>query len=262
MDLTKFYNSAYTWILQVGPRLIAALIFFMLAQWVIKMLKRWMNKALFKKNIHSSLKPFLVSLSAAILQILAMLAVLQILNLELTVFTAIVGGISVAAGLALSGTLQNFTSGILILLLKPYRVDDIIVTQGQEGIVKSIQIFHTILTTYDNKTVIIPNSKLSNDIIVNLSMEGTRRLDIQLHFSFDTELEKIKQDLLDAINNFSGVLNNPKAVIGISEIQADGYQIELNIWLNTKDYYASRRDLQEQLLEVLKQLSKHSAQAS
>ena len=132
-------------------------------------------------------------------------------------------------------------------------VDDIIIAQGQEGIVKSIQIFHTLLLTYDNKTVIIPNSKLSNDLIVNLSMEGTRRLDIQLHFSFDTAFEKIKQSMLSAINGFDAVLRDPEPVIGISEIQADGYQVELNIWLNTKDYYRSRSNLQERLMEVLKQ---------
>jgi small conductance mechanosensitive channel len=118
-DIDKFYNAAYNWLLNVGPRLIGAIIFFILAQWLIKIIKRWMNKALFKKNLNNSLKPFLISLTATILQVLTALVVLQLLNLQLTIFTVIVGGISVAAGLALSGSLQNFTSGILILLLKP-----------------------------------------------------------------------------------------------------------------------------------------------
>jgi small conductance mechanosensitive channel len=100
-DIEKFYNTAYNWILNVGPRLIGAIIFFVLAQWVIKIIKRWMDKALFKKNLHNSFKPFLISLAATILQVLTVLVLLQILNLQLTIFAAIVGGISVAAGFSL-----------------------------------------------------------------------------------------------------------------------------------------------------------------
>lgn len=110
-----------------------------------------------------------MSLLFTILQILLLLTLMQILGIQMTVFAALVGGIGVAAGLALSGTLQNFTSGILILLLKPYKVGDNIIAQGQEGTVLSIQIFYTVLLTYDNRDVIIPNSKLSNELIINLS---------------------------------------------------------------------------------------------
>jgi small conductance mechanosensitive channel len=248
-DIDKFYNTAYNWILNVGPRLIGAIIFFILAQWGVKLLKRWMNKALFKKRQTSSLKPFLISLTATVLQVLAILTVLQILNLQLTIFTAIVGGISVAAGLALSGTLQNFTSGVLILLLKPYRSGDTIIAQGYEGVVKSIQIFYTVLNTYDNKTVVVPNSKLSNEVIVNLSRENMRRLDISFKLGFAIEFEKVKNVINDTIKNFPGITFDPPVDLGITEMLADGYKVEVNVWINSLDFYKLRNNLQEKLIE-------------
>lgn len=251
MDINKFYNAAYNWILQVGPRLLIAILFFIVAQWIIRFIRNRLNKALVKRDMHNSLKPFLISLAAAILQILVMLVVLQILGLELTVFTAIVGGISVAAGLALSGTLQNFTSGILILLLKPYRVGDMIVTQGQEGLVKSIQIFHTIITTRDNKTVIIPNSKLSNDVIINLSMEGVRRLDIPLKLTYTSDLEAIKKRISGIAIQLAGVVDSPAPTMGVTEILPDGYKVEVSVWLNADQYHAVKPALQEKLIRDL-----------
>ena len=133
-----------------------------------------------KKQFDSSIQPFLMSLLFAILQIFAVIATMDVVGIRMTIFTVLIGGIGVAAGLALSGTLQNFTSGILILLLKPFRVGDTIIAQGQEGVVRLIQIFYTIVVAYDNKDVIIPNSKLSNDLIINISQEGKRRMDLDI----------------------------------------------------------------------------------
>jgi len=253
MELHKFYDKAYSWILNVGPRLIVAIIFFILAQWLVKLIRRWMEKALLKRDMHSSLVPFFVSFTSAVLQILIALAILQILSLQLTVFTAIVGGISVAAGLALSGTLQNFTSGILILLLKPFRVGDYILAQNQEGLVKSIQIFYTVVTTNDNKTVIVPNSKLSNEVIVNLSLEGSRRLDIIWKVGFGLDLEKMKDIINTTLKKFPGVLSDPAPDITVSEIDPDGYKLALYVWINANDYYNTKVDLQEELVHNLKQ---------
>ncbi len=124
-------------------------------------------------------------------------------------FAAIIGAFGVAAGLALSGTLQNFTSGILILWLKPFRVGDNIIAQGSEGTVTMIRIFYTIVTTFDNRTVIIPNSKLSNEVIVNLSREGNRRLDIVLRFEFSVPFEQVKAILEQTIHSQTDLLKEP-----------------------------------------------------
>jgi small conductance mechanosensitive channel len=125
-------------------------------------------------------------------------------GIEMSIFAALIASVGVAAGLALSGTLQNFTSGILILVLKPYKVGDNIIAQAQEGTVSSIQLFYTVITTFDNKTVIVPNSKLSNELIVNLSREGTRRLDTEMKVAFPVPFEQIRSIVEQAIQTENG----------------------------------------------------------
>src|ERR1700754_1914057 len=200
MDLTKFYDHAYEWILRLGPKMILAIVIFAAAQFLIRLLKRWMRGFMHKKEFDSSLQPFLMSLLFAILQVLAILATMQVLGIEMTIFAALVGGIGVAAGLALSGTLQNFTSGILILLLKPFRAGDTIIAQGKEGVVRQIQIFYTIMVTYDNMDVIIPNSKLSNDLIVNISQEGRRRMDLDIKLPYTIDFKTAEASMRKSLS--------------------------------------------------------------
>ncbi len=177
-NLQDLYKFAILWLEAHGPSIIIAIIVFALGQWIIKFLKRWLHNTMDKKDIAHSTRPFLQSLIATAMQILLLIVIMQILNVRMSIFTAIVTSFGVAAGLALSGTLQNFTGGIVIMLLKPFaKLCDNIITQGQDGMVESIEIFYTIITTQDNRTVIIPNSKLSNEVIVNISRHGTRRME-------------------------------------------------------------------------------------
>ena len=184
MDLDKFYDRAYGWILTVGPKIIIGLFLLLIGFWMIRIFRRWLIGRMIRKDISSSVRPFMVSLIITSLQILVVVAFMQVVGLQMTVFATVIGAFGVAAGLALSGTLQNFTSGIIILFLKPFRLGDIIIAQGQEGTISSIQIFFTVMKTLDNRTVIIPNSKLSNEVIVNLSREGKRRMDFELKLGF------------------------------------------------------------------------------
>lgn len=155
-----FYNKFYDWVLLKGPVVLLGIAVLVIGLWLIRMFARWMRNRMQRKKINSSLKPFFLSVTVVVLQILLIFLVMQIMGIQLTIFAALVGAIGVAAGLALSGTMQNFASGVLILLLKPFRVSDNILAQEQEGTVSSIQLFFTVVTTFDNRTVIIPNSKL------------------------------------------------------------------------------------------------------
>jgi small conductance mechanosensitive channel len=188
MNLEKFYNRLYDWIIVFGPKLIFGILTLIIGLWLIKVIMRWVHHGMHRKGVDPTAKPFLQSLIGVALRVLLILGVMQILGMEMTLFTALVGAFGVAAGLALSGTLQNFASGIIILLVKPFVVGDNIVTQGLEGTVRSIQIFYTFVTTFDNRTVIVPNSKLSNEIIINISREGSRRLDIEIKFKLGCRL--------------------------------------------------------------------------
>src|SRR5919202_2575357 len=236
MNWEKFYDKAYNWVLSFGPRLLVAIIVLVVGMWLIKLFKKWATHHMTKNEFDPSLKPFFVSLANTILQVLLLLSLMQILGLQLTIFTTVIGAIGVAAGLALSGTLQNFTSGVLILLLKPFQVGDIIVAQGQEGIVNSIQIFYTVVTTYNNTTVIIPNSKLSNEVIINLSKEGLRRLDVEIKFSFGIPFEQINAIVRKSIQKEAGILKEPAPRIGVSAVEADGYRAVINIWTHAHGF--------------------------
>ncbi|HSB93336.1 MAG TPA: mechanosensitive ion channel domain-containing protein, partial [Flavitalea sp.] len=133
MDLEKFYDKVYTWLLTVGPKILIGLFLLFIGFWLIRMFRGWLNRHMIRKDINSSVRPFMVSLIITILQVLVVVAFMQIVGLQMTIFATVIGAFGVAAGLALSGTLQNFTSGIIILFLKPFRLGDNVIAQGQEG---------------------------------------------------------------------------------------------------------------------------------
>lgn len=252
MNVEKAYNHAFNWLLTYGPRIVIGIVVLMIGLWIIKLLVKWAHSDMHKKDVDPSVKPFLLSLLAVALRILLILGVMQIIGLEITLFATILGAFGVAAGLALSGTLQNFASGILILLLKPFKVGDNIITQSQEGTVSAIQIFYTTITTFDNRTVIVPNSKLSNEIIINISRVGNRRLDIELKFAFGLDMNEVKNVINHAIDKSKDILKSPERRIGVSSIDADGYKIKINVWVNAHGYEDTRLSLQETIVEDLK----------
>jgi len=172
MELTKFFHEAYADIVKIAPKLVTGLIILLIGLWLIKILRTRLRTRMGRNKIHSSLQPFILSLTITSLYVLLIILVMNIVGLEMSIFTTIIGGFTVAMGLALSGTFQNFAGGVLILLLKPFDLDDYIQAQGQEGTVTSIQIFYSVLLTADNKTIIIPNGKLFNEVIVNITRQG------------------------------------------------------------------------------------------
>lgn len=166
LDLENLYTIASNWLLLNGPRILLAIIVLLVGRWIIQVFKKWLTNILFRRNIHGSIKPFIESLITVSIQALLLVVIMQILGVRLTIFAAAIASFGVTLGVALSGTLQNFACGLLILFLKPFKPGDHIIAQGHDGIVESIQIFYTNVKTGDNRTVIIPNSKLSNEVIV------------------------------------------------------------------------------------------------
>jgi len=253
MDWNKLYDKIYDWILIAGPRILLAIVLLFVGTWLIRILKRWFTNFLEHRRLEPTLRPFLLGTVSILLQILLILAVMQVLGIEMTVFAALVGAFGVAAGLALSGTLQNFTSGILILFLKPFRVGDIILAQAQEGTVTAIQLFYTTVLTFDNRTVIVPNSKLSNEVIINLSREGKRRLDIELKFNYGVPFEAVKAIIQKAIDGSHDLLKQPPSRIGVETMEPDGYRVKTNIWVNAHSFHDMKLAFQERLIEEFKQ---------
>ncbi|MEQ7801847.1 mechanosensitive ion channel family protein [Pedobacter sp. ASV1-7] len=247
-----FYDKFYDWLLLKGPMILLGIAVLLVGLWLIRLFSRWMQNRMMRKKINSSLKPFFLSVTVVVLRILLVFLVMQIMGIQLTIFAALVGAVGVAAGLALSGTMQNFASGVLILLLKPFRVSDNIIAQGQEGTVTSIQLFYTVVTTFDNRTVIIPNSKLSNEVIINISAIGSRRLDLELKFNYGIDLSKVRHVIDETIAESKSILKTPEKRVGISLLEENGYKVMINVWLNSHGFHDARMIFQENLLENLK----------
>jgi small conductance mechanosensitive channel len=247
-----FYDTAYQWLITWGPKIVIAIILFIIGQWLIRLLRRWLNKFIRAKRF-DPVRPFLQGLIAILLQVLLVLIIMQILGIRMTIFAAVITALGVAAGFALSGTLQNFASGVLILALRPYKIGDILITQGQEGVVQSIQLFYTIIISADNKTIIVPNGKLSNEIIINLSRKGTRRIDIELKFSYAIDLETVKSIISEAILSSESLLVNPTHKVVVSSLEPDGYKLLVNVWTAASGFNETKYELQERIMQDLKE---------
>jgi small conductance mechanosensitive channel len=176
---------------------------------------------------------------------------MNIIGFQLTIFTTIIGAFSVAAGLALSGTFQNFAGGVLILLLKPFEVEDNIIAQGQDGKVTAIQIFYTVLITADNKTVIIPNGKLFNEVIVNVTREGKRRLDFELKLGYAVNVDQVKEVINKSIINTPNILKVPATRVGVIALELDGIRFTVNVWVEPANFLIAKIDLQEKIIKDL-----------
>jgi small conductance mechanosensitive channel len=250
--IENFYTVAYQWLINYGPKIILALIVFFIGQWVIRLLRRWTAK-FFLAPKFKQVRPFLEGLIAISLQVILVLMLMQILGIQMTIFAAVITAFGVAAGLALSGTLQNFASGVLILILRPYKIGDNIITQGQEGTVSSIQLFYTVVTSFDNKTIIVPNSKLSNEIIINLSRKGNRRIDIEFKFGYAIDIEQVKSIISKAVLSSKDLLTTPEHRVAVSAIEPDGYRLVVNVWAIAHGFIDAKYALQEKIINELKQ---------
>ncbi len=250
--LQKFYDQAFHWVITVGPKIIIAIIVLLVGQWLLRIFNRWFKGMMDRKNFNPSIRTFMGNMVAVTMQVLLILLLMQVLGIQMTIFAAIIAAFSVAAGLALSGTMQNFASGVLILLLKPYKVGDTIVTQGHEGSVSSIQLFYTVILTFDNKTVIVPNSKLSNEIILNLSRQGKRRVDIELKFKYSVDYEKVKEVITNCVSSLNNLLQEPATRIGVSKLEPDNYIVIINAWIPAHGFEDCRLLINEKLMNVLK----------
>ena len=252
MNIDKIIDHAYSWLINYGPRFIIGLVVLFIGLWLIRVFARWSTNRMQRKKVDPTVKPFLLSLVTIALRVILVIGVMEIMGIHLTLLTALIGAFGVAAGLALSGTLQNFASGILILLLKPFVVGDNILTLGIEGTVRSIQIFYTLVRTFDNRDVIFPNSLLSNNMIINISREGSRRLDILYKFSNGVDIKQVKKVIDKTIDKSEYCLKTPERRIGVSLLEKDGYTLAINVWVNAHGFEDSKQIVQENILQDIK----------
>lgn len=221
-----------------GPKVIGAILVLFIGFKIAGALSKQVRKTLTKGNFDDSLVPFLSSLISTILKLLVVISAMGMLGIEMTSFIAILGAAGLAIGMALSGTLQNFAGGVMILIFKPFQVGDFVEASGQMGVIKEIQIFNTIMTTVDNKRIIIPNGGLSNSTMTNFSAEPVRRVDFTFGIGYGDDIDKAKKVMFDEIAKFPQILKEPaEPFIGLSELADSSVNFAVRVWVNAPDYW-------------------------
>jgi len=241
----EYVNMGVEMAIGYAPGLLLALVTLFGGLWVISMLSKGIRAGFEKSGMEPSLRTFLMSLISIGLKVLLVISVASMIGIETTSFIAVLGAAGLAIGLALQGSLGNFAGGVLILIFKPYKVGDFIDAGGVMGVVKRIEIFSTILTSGDNKTIIVPNGAISNSPITNFSTQLTRRVDIVFGIGYDDDLKKAKEVLKGLIEADERILKDPAPLIVISNLGDSSVDITTRSWVNTPDYWAVFFDLTE-----------------
>lgn len=250
MNIEKLLETGNELILTYGPRLIGALITLIVGWWIISIIRNTLRKRFEKRNMEPSLRGFLNSMIGITLKILLLVSVVGMMGVQMTSFIAILGAAGLAVGMALSGTLQNFAGGVIILLFKPFKVGDYIEAQGHSGSVNEIQIFNTILKTPDNKTIIIPNGGLSTGSMINYSTEPRRRVDFIFGIGYGDDVDKAKaviQQLIDADNR---ILKDPEQFIAVSELADSSVNLVVRVWAEASNYWGIHFDMHEKVYKA------------
>ncbi len=254
LSLQEFIGQATSAILHGLVDLAIACIVFFIGKWIINRLYNFVSRAFERRHVDQSLRTFLLSLIRIILMFILILIVIGLLGIPTSSFLAIFASAGLAIGMALSGTLQNFAGGVMILLFKPYRVGDYIEAQGYSGTVKEIQIFNTILNTPDNQTIIIPNGGLSTSSMKNYSKEEMRRVDWTIGIAYGDDYDTARKAILEILANDQRVLTEPAPFIALNSLRDSSVEIVVRAWGKSSDYWGIYFDFNEQ---VYKQFDKY-----
>ncbi|MDA3928764.1 MAG: mechanosensitive ion channel [Prolixibacteraceae bacterium] len=236
-DINELIEVAKDFIVVYGLKLVGAIVALIVGLWIIKLIVKSISKRLSKSIKDPSLSGFLISFLSIALKILLIISIMSMIGIPMTSFIAILAAAGLAVGLALSGTLQNFAGGIMVLMFKPYVVGDVITALGHTGKVADIQIFNTILKTPDNRTIIVPNGKIYSESIVNFSKEAQRRVDFTFGIGYDNDLEKAKSILNEIINSHKLILKNPESFVGLIELGDSSVNIVVRAWVEAVNYW-------------------------
>jgi small conductance mechanosensitive channel len=231
-----------------GIKLVTGIIILLIGLWLGNKITNSFRKIMVSRKVDQSLLSFLASLASIMLKILVVIIVLTTVGVEMTSIIAVLGAASLAIGMALSGTLQNFAGGVVILLFKPFQVDDFIETEkGYAGTVLEILIFTTRLKTADNKIIYLPNGSLANGVITNYNQEGTRRIDCSYTISYGSDLDTIRKVIVNLLNKDVRIIKNPEPVVFLQTLEDSSVKITVRFWVHTPDLHPVQCDLNEQI---------------
>ena len=238
-EVDQLIKASQAWIpmiMEYGSRVLLAVITLAVGWWLINRLTAKLAHLLALRKADLALQGFISSLVNIILKVLLVVSVASMIGIQPTSFVAAIGAAGLAIGLALQGSLANFAGGVLILLFRPFKIGDWIEAQSVSGTVDSIQIFHTVLRTGDNKTVIVPNGNLSNGIITNYNRQPTRKVVFDVGVDYDADLQKVREVLLMLADD-PRVLKDPAPVVVVSALGESAITMSLRVWVDTPNYW-------------------------
>ena len=238
-------------VIGLAIKLVKVFFIWVIGRWISKRVVKIVKKLMEKRDVNLSIRTFVASLIDVVTLIVILIMIISVLGIDTSSFIAIFASAGVAIGMALSGTLQNFAGGVIILLFRPFKVGDFIEAQGISGTVKEIQIFNTVVHTGDNKVILLPNGPVSTGIINNYSRESVRRVDFSFSISYGDDFEKAKAVLAKLIADDSRVLNEPAApFIVLGSLSASSIDITVRLWCKQEDYWGIYFSLNQKVYET------------
>ena len=250
VNLEQVIQQVITFCVDAGKSILLAAVIFIAGRFLISVINRLVVQMMERRKIDATIQSFLRSFINILLTILLLISVVSALGVNTTSFAALLASAGVAVGMALSGNLQNLAGGLIILLFKPYKVGDYVDAQGVSGTVKEIQIFHTVLVTPDNKIIYVPNGSLSSGSVTNYSLSQLRRVDWTVGVEYGTEIEKVRQTVLDLIKKESRILTDPAPFIALSALADSSVNITIRVWVKNEDYWGVFFDMNQNIYEV------------
>lgn len=233
---------------ELGERILGALIILVIGKILMNWLNKLFSKLLQRRNVDESIQGFLKSMVNILLLVMLILAVIGKLGIELTGFAALLASAGVAIGMALSGNLSNFAGGVIILIFRPYKVGDYIESStGASGTVKEIQIFHTILTSSDNKTIYVPNGSMSSAVITNFNKLGTRRIDFSFGVEYGSDFNKVREVIMSVIATDERILQTPAPFVELGALADSSVNITVRVWAKSSDYWGVYFDMNKNI---------------
>jgi len=236
--------------LDFGLKLLICIAVYIIGKKLIRLLNKALGKLMNNRKLDVSVISFLTSLVNILLTVVLLITIVNILGINNSSFLALFASIGVAMGMALSGTMQNFAGGVMILLFRPYKIGDYIQAQGQEGTVKSIQIFSTVLVTSDNRTVYVPNGGLSNNIIVNFNNQDIRRIEWSIGVAYGTDYDRAKSIIQNILSSDKRIFNDPSPYIALKMLNQSSVDILIRVWAKRPDYWDVFYGINEQIYKV------------
>lgn len=247
MEIEKIYAQIQELVTVFGMRILAAVAILFFGWWAAKIIRSIIRKLMERAHVDPTIITFVKNLAYIALLAFVFIAALGKLGIQTASFIAVLGAAGLAVGLALQGSLANFAAGVLLIIFRPFRVDDVIDAAGVIGKVEKIEVFTTQLKTPDNKTIIIPNSKLTADNIVNISAKPTRRVDMTFGVGYEDDLDKVKQVIESVLTEDQRILKDPAPTIGLVELADSSVNFAVRPWVNAADYWDVYFDTHEKM---------------